>query len=733
MKKVELLVPVGNYENLIAAIANGADAVYLGGKKFGARAFANNFNDEELTEASKLCHLYNVKIYVTVNTMIYNDEITDIIDYIAFLYKINIDAVIVQDIGLISLIRQNFPTLDVHVSTQAHNYNEDSFAYYEKLGCKRVVLARELSLNEINNIKTPLEKEVFVYGALCVCYSGNCLMSALNGGRSANRGECVGSCRLPYKRFQANNLKDQGYLLSTKDLNTLPNLKQILSSDIASLKIEGRMKSKEYVAIVTRTFRKLIDAYYQKKDLSLSPEDLTALKKVYNREYTTGYLFDNHNIINSQTSNHQGTKLGKILGIRQGKIVIQLYDNLKQEDAIRFTINNKGMYINSLYNEKGLLTNKVLKSKLCMIDNKFNFQEKEIKNTIINKTIDKELTEELNKKELPLLPIDMNFKIEQEMAILQVNCRHQSITIKEPIVQMAKNRPLDEESIIKQLSKTGQTPFKLNNIHLEIPHNIFINIKDLNELRRQALTKLLTQLSLPSKVELPAITLKQITATQAPNPQISISIRTEEQLKCALKYHIPVIYVNNYSLYNKYKEQEKTLYLSLNRLIKDNEQYNNQNLLCSDLSSIVRFASVNNINSNYFLNTANDYAIKALKEANVQTITLSIELSITKLKEINQKSDCEVIVYGLPENMIIKNNIFNLPNNSQNNYLKDIKNNTYAIYTNDNYTHIMNYKKIDIIDNFKEITGFKQYRLELFNETYQETETIINRLQKIIK
>lgn len=731
MKKTELLIPVGNYENLIAAISNGADAVYLSGKKFGARAFANNFTNEELTDASKLCHLYNVKIYITVNTMIYNDEINDILNYIAFLNSINIDAVIVQDIGLISLIRKNFPSLDVHVSTQAHNYNQDSFNYYEKIGCTRVVLARETSLKEINNIKTSLEKEVFVYGALCICYSGNCLMSSLNGGRSANRGECVGSCRLPYQRYQANTLKENGYLLSTKDINTLPKIKQILDSNISSLKIEGRMKSKEYVAIVTRTFRKLIDEYYRGKEPKLTEEELISLKKVYNREYTTGYLFNNQSIINSQSSNHQGTKLGKIIGICKDKITIKLYDDLKQEDAIRFTINNKGMYINTLYNEKGLLTNKVLKNNICMIDNKFNFQEKDIKNTIINKTIDKELNDELNKKQLPVLNVNMIFKVKNEQAVLQVTCRNQNIISTLPIVQIAQNQPLTKDIIIKQLSKTGQTPFKVQNIKIDIPDNIFINIKDLNELRRQALNSLTTQLSLPNKkLLLPKIS--QFTEEKANISQISISIRTEEQLKCALKYHIPIIYVNNYQLYNQYKNQEKSLYLCLNRLIKADEHYNNKNLLCSDLSSIIRFNKTNNINSNYYLNIANDYAINTLKKENVKTITLSIELSINKLKEINLKKDCEIIVYGLPETMIIKNNIFNIQNNNSN-YLKDIKNNIYNIYINNNYTHIMNSKKIDIINSINEIQGFKQYRIELFDENYTETENIIKRLQNIIK
>ena len=285
MKKTELLIPVGNKECLIAAIHNGADAVYLGGKKFGARAYSNNFDEQEMVEAIKLCHLYGVKIYVTVNTMIYNNEVEQVMNYLNFLYTNNVDAVIMQDNGMIELTRKTIPNLEIHVSTQAHNHNKPAIAHYKNIGCTRVVFDRESSLESINSIDVDIEKEVFVYGALCICYSGNCLMSALNGGRSANRGMCVGSCRLPYTLYKNDIKQKEGYLLSTKDLNTLPNLKEILDKGIDSLKIEGRMKSKEYVSIVTKTYRKLIDNYYEGKDTILTKEETTKNTKTWFASY----------------------------------------------------------------------------------------------------------------------------------------------------------------------------------------------------------------------------------------------------------------------------------------------------------------------------------------------------------------------------------------------------------------------------------------------------------------
>ena len=271
MKKVELLCPVGNSEMLYQAIHNGADAVYLSGKLFGARKFANNFANDELVEAIRYSHLYGVKVYVTVNTMIYESELEVLFDYLKFLYENGVDAVIMQDIGIIKRTRVVLPNLEIHASTQCHNHNEEGVKLLKELGVTRVVMAREMSLDEINSIDVNIEKEVFVYGALCVCYSGCCLFSSMNGGRSGNRGECVQSCRLPYELFENDkriNINGD-YLLSTRDLNTISNLKKILDSGIDSLKIEGRMKSPAYVGYVTRVYRRLVDCYYENKNINL--------------------------------------------------------------------------------------------------------------------------------------------------------------------------------------------------------------------------------------------------------------------------------------------------------------------------------------------------------------------------------------------------------------------------------------------------------------------------------
>lgn len=730
MKKTELLIPVGNYENLLAAIHNGADAVYLGGKKFGARAFSNNFTNEELDKATKICHLYNVKVYITVNTMIYNDEINLFLEYIKFLYEINVDAIIMQDLGMIKLVKENFKDLEIHVSTQAHNYNENALNHFYKLGCSRVVFDREMSLEEITNIKTPLEKEVFVFGALCVCYSGNCLFSALNGGRSANRGECVGSCRLPYSLYNKNKIEDEGYLLSTKDLNTLPYTKKLLDANIDSLKIEGRMKSKEYVAVVTKTFRKLIDQYYNHQNPILTNEDLINLKKVYNREYTKGYLFNSQNIINKNSSNHQGIPLGTIIDIKNNKLVVKLENDINQEDAIRFEKTNQGTYLNIIYNQKGLMINHANKNDIILIDNKFKYNLVDIKNTKIRKTIDKLLSLELNNYQKKKLPINLEFSTNNKIAFLTLKYKNIKITKSKEIVCPAINKPIEENSIIKQLGKTGDTPFIIQNYDINIEKNIFINIKDLNELRRESINDL-TQLLEGTTRKIPLIENKIFPISQVEKSKISILVRTEEQLKIALKNKIDIIYVEDEKLYKKYKSND-SIYLRLPRIIKEHLEFNKSNLLCTELSGILKYSNTNNVHSDYCLNIANEYSIEKLKELNVKNITISVETSLERLEKIKQKEICSIIIYGTPEVMIIKNNIFNI-NTPNTKYLINNKKQKYNLEYIQNSTIIMNHEKINLINELQKLKGFKTYRIDLYNESAIETQNIINKITSRIK
>ena len=275
MKKIELLAPAGDKESLIAAVQNGADAIYLGGTLFSARAFAKNFDDEQLQWAIQYAHLYDVKIYVTVNTLFKDAEIDALISYLDKLYEFQVDALIIQDVGLFDIVRTLYPDFEIHMSTQSSIMNHYGVNYFEKCGASRVVLARENTLEDIQSIcqNTSIEIEVFVHGAMCVCYSGQCLMSSMIGKRSGNRGQCAQPCRLPYQLLKDDQVLPEKYpfILSPKDMMTIEHLGALIEAGVSSLKIEGRMKRPEYVASVTRAYRQAIDAFYEHKKLIYSP------------------------------------------------------------------------------------------------------------------------------------------------------------------------------------------------------------------------------------------------------------------------------------------------------------------------------------------------------------------------------------------------------------------------------------------------------------------------------
>ena len=357
MKKVELLAPAGNMEALKAAIQAGCDAVYIGGKNFGARAFSKNFSDEEIIVAINYAHLYGVKVYITVNTLIYDNEVDEFIKYIEFIHKNNVDAIIIQDLGMLDLVRKTFPELEIHASTQMHIHNLDGVKLLEELGVKRIVLARETDIDTVKYIKNnaKAEIEIFIHGALCISYSGECLMSSLIGGRSGNRGACAGSCRLKYDVIDQNGhkLNKGDYPLSTKDLNSLEYIGDLIDSGIDSFKIEGRMKSKEYVYKVVSIYRKAIDNYYKYKKVIINDDDMLELKKIFNREYTKGFLnhAKNDEIINGFRPNHMGVIVGEIVDYHHKTAKIRLFDEITIGSGLRVIGKNDdiGINVNDFY------------------------------------------------------------------------------------------------------------------------------------------------------------------------------------------------------------------------------------------------------------------------------------------------------------------------------------------------------------------------------------------------
>ncbi|MBR3898352.1 MAG: U32 family peptidase [Bacilli bacterium] len=710
MKKIELLSPAGNMETLLSAINNGADAIYIGGENFSARAFAQNFDKEKLKEAVYYTHLYGVKLYVAVNTVIFEKEIEECINYLKYLYEIGVDAVIMQDIGMISLCKKLIPNLEIHSSTQANCHNDECLKFLKNIGVKRAVLAREMTIDEIKNIKTDIDIEIFIHGALCVSYSGRCLFSSLNGGRSGNRGRCVGSCRLPYEIYQEGKKLDIKYPLSTKELCTVENIDKILSLNITSLKIEGRMKSPEYVGYVTKVYRRLIDEYYEGKIPKVKKEELINLAKLYNRKFTKGYLFNN-DIYNTSSSNHIGYHLGKTTKITDKKIYIKLDDNLYMEDGIRFINENKGMIVNKIYNTKGLLVNHIDKGQIAVIDNKINIK----KNTEINKTIDIQLLKEIRKTPNKKIGISFNLKgyINKPLT-LTISDGTNTITKKSVTLEKAKNRPTSKIEIEEKLNKIGNTPFKIENINIDI-ENVFIPLKILNELRHNLIDKLIEKRTKANnKVSFNYKKEKMISN----NHKISIEVKTEKQL-LNIKDKVDRIYTEDYNLYKKYKDLN--IYYRLPSIIKDFKKYKNEKLLINELGSLNKYYKDNEIITDYTLNITNSESVKLLNKYNVKAVTLSPEVPNNEI--LNYSKNIEKIIYGKLELMILKD--FYLK--GENILLKNKFGKIYPIINNQ-YTKILHSDNIDKTDEKIKT----DVRIILYDEDNNKVNTLLNKIKNEI-
>ena len=718
MKKHELLVPAGNMECLREAVYNGCDAVYLACKNFGARKFANNFDNQEIIEAIKFCHLYGVKIYVTMNTLVKNNEVESFIEQAKFLHKNGVDALIVQDFGMICLLREKFPSLEIHASTQANISSEDVCKLYYDLGVKRVVFSRELSIDEIDSIDVPIEKEAFIHGALCISYSGCCLMSSMLGGRSGNRGECAGSCRLPYTLEKNGSvLCKNKYLLSTKELNTSSKIDRLLDSSIYSFKIEGRMKSPLYVGFITNFYRHLID----RKEFDLDKET-DKLKTIFNREFTVGRMFNekDNDFMNIESPNHKGLNIGEVIGINKDKIKIKLNEGytLNQYDAIRFIGEDKGFIINYLYDEKDKLINS--SDNICLVDNKVDLKEK----CIVSKTQDFKLEEEysrLENKRRVNINIKVNAYIDKKLFI-EFSDGINSVSMHGDNVQKAINSSMSKDDIKRQLAKLGNTPFICNDFSIDCDDNIFISVRELNEIRRNLSERLIEvrQNNIVDIVEKEIVFDKENFDVSNCN---CFTVRNKSQLEKCLKYNSR-IYVVDRDLYEEYKDNSN-IYYYVPREKFDIKSNLVDKSLVSDYSKYDE-----DVIGNYTLNVFNIYTAYYLKKIGVKRICLSVELSEDELLEFinlyNEKFgsyEFDILVYGRVENMIIKGNILNIESGYNNYNLIDFKERKFPVYYDGNNTHILNYEN-KVIDVSK-FTGLCNLRYDFYDEDVNNIEKIV--------
>lgn len=691
--KIELLSPAGNMESLKAAVHAGCDAVYLGGTLFGARAFANNFNDEEIVKAINYCHLYGVKVYVTTNILIYEHEVERFLNYIEFLHKNNVDAIIIQDLGMLDLVHKTFPNLEIHASTQMHIHNLDGVIMAKKLGVKRVVLARETPIETIKKVKENVEMdlEIFAHGALCVSYSGQCLFSSLIGNRSGNRGSCVGSCRLPYKIVdEENNQVNKGnYPLSMKDLNTLEYVGELINAGVSSLKIEGRMKSPEYVYTVTKLYRMAIDSYYETGKVNIDEKELNNLKRIFNREFTKGYLFNENikNIINDKRPNHQGVKIGKVIDYKEPNVYVKLLDDIHINDGLRIVLEDEdyGLVLNEFYVNKKLVKES---KKGEIISFKVNKNIKNNSEVLLTK--DSNLVNNINdliKKETRKVKIKCEVILQlNKPMIIRLSDYKNNIEVKGQVVEKANNNPTTQDTILEKISKLGDTVYELDNLDIKIDDNVFVPLKLFNELRHKAFD-LLNEKRLEKNSFIKN------------NYEITVPDFEKNNLKSVLTNNINNINKNKYDIIYSEKDNDNVI-VKLPKIMDNYDKYDiNKEYLIGELGA---FNKLKNVSCDYSFNVTNSYTVALLHSLGAKRITLSYELFPKQIKNIIDKyveryqkhPNLEVVIYGNREVMSLKTNL-NKIYNKDNLYLIDRFNNKYKIRNINEISYIYDYKLLN--------------------------------------
>lgn len=599
MSKVEILAPAGSYESLKGAINGGCDAVYLGGVKFGARAFANNLDEDTMLRAIDYVHLHQKKIYLTVNTLLHNEEIQEeLFEYLSKYYRQGLDALIVQDLGVLSFVQRNFPKLPIHASTQMTFQSEKGAKLLKDHGVTRFVTARELGIEELKKIRkyTDLEIETFVHGALCYCYSGQCFFSSMIGDRSGNRGRCAQPCRMPYtvKEESGKTRNAPPYILSPKDMCTLDRIPDLVDAGIDSFKIEGRMKKPEYAAYTAYLYRKYTDLYleygegyynYLKKHKAQLEEDYTGLMDLYNRGgFSTGYFYDynGEKIMSMDRPNHSGVRIGTVTGMKKNRAYIKLEQDIYAQDVLEFRGKNGDCLYEYTVKEGALVlkegkteTNTKPNAGITVGDPVYRTR----RNALLDK-IQKEILEK-NRK----ISIDMYFTalVGSEMELTVVAGEY-SVSVKGDLTEGANNQPITEEKIIKQLGKLNDTHFYLQECNVYMEEAVFIPIGKLNDLRRRAIEEITTQICSSyyrEAVQLNTGTEKLIQSESKTASSFVVMVTKPEQAKVALKYsEIENIYydlgaLNEEDVLEIIEENNKPAYLVLPAILrrKDYEIY----------------------------------------------------------------------------------------------------------------------------------------------------------------
>lgn len=691
---IELLAPVGSKEALNAAVESGADAVYLAGKLFGARAYAPNFDHEQLTDAIRFAHLRGVAVHVAVNTIVDNSEIPELINYLQFLYQAGADAIIVQDLGVAYIARKVVPELPLHASTQMTVHNLAGVTFLNDAGFGRIVLARELSLEDIRYIcqHSKAEIEIFVHGALCICYSGQCLMSGMIGGRSGNRGRCAQPCRLPYTLVdeRGNNVLEQAdtgeYLLSPKDLNTLDLIPAFIEAGVASFKIEGRMKRPEYVAVVVDTYRRAIDAcLYHKSREAAEAQDKKDLAQIFNRDFTTAYLKGKpgRTMMSDRRPNNRGVRVGRVTDFNPaGKMVtIKLDEPLNVNDIVEFWVKVGGRVSASVaamsVNGQAVLSAPAGAAVTIAVQSPVRINDR------VFKVFDAKLMERARSffagpAAVRRIGVDVKVKVAEGSPLSIEIVDSEGFTgyaQTEFIAERALKRPLNHEIIAKQIERLGTTVFELRKLECLVSGEVMVPVSEINEARRRAVEGLekarlerFRRPSLEKQSEEADILIyghnrrkKALPQDKAAKPELAVHVDQVDKVEAALVNGADVILFGgeNFShqpigpaAYQKavelVRQYGRKIILSTPRLVKEWQMES----LRADFSLFGKIkpdaVSVGNagclqlartlldlpIHGDYPFNIYNHAAIQFLTDQGVSSVTLSPELNFSQIEDI---------------------------------------------------------------------------------------------------
>ncbi|MDW7662419.1 MAG: DUF3656 domain-containing protein [Bacillota bacterium] len=718
----ELLAPAGSMEALKAAISNGCDAIYLGMQKFGARAYSSNFDMESLKEAVAYAHLRSVKIYVTMNTIVFENEIPEMKVQMDELNAIGVDGIIVQDLAALDYIVDNFIDLEAHCSTQMGIDDLDGTLLFKELGAKRVVLSREVEIEKVKEIKkaAKIPLEIFVHGALCVSYSGNCLMSGLIGYRSGNRGRCVGSCRKEYELIDktTDTIIGQNYILSTKDLNTIDNIEDL--REIDSLKIEGRMKEPAYVANVVSKYRMALDHKVTEKD----KEDLS---KTFNRTFTKGYLFheDPKEITNILRPNNFGIEIGRISKIIKDTYEIRLTRPLNQNDIIRISHNNEDVILSvvKLYDKDDNLINRA--DDVCYI----KLKEKLSKGDLVYLTKDYSYYKELESSlENEFRRFDLDVQVhaypDSNLVIEAKGFGFDYLYEGDEILGKAINNPTTKEQVVKQLSRLNDTIFELKNVDYE-DCGAFIPAKLLNAARRDIVQGLYDIKVNSQKKRTKAPTTKDKISFITDKPYLTASVSTKEQYDACVSSGIKEIYFENVVRRNQIDYTEKK-----------------GQLLIGGYGGIHHYRTINPFVTDYSLNVVNSTSCYELYKLGAKRVTLSYEMNKNQIEDLvtayHEENDgapaLEMIVYGRAPMMFTKYCPLKKMNQcgecKTKRYEIQDEHGSFPIITHDDCTvTILNGKTLNLLDELPSIKGIQAFRLNFTVESKEQVMDIINKAE----